>query len=80
MYCDGSVSGGKAGCGAVIREYCEEGVYTDVHVSKILGDFSSSTTAELQAIYEGLLVASVKGKDIYVFVDSQECFVLSYQV
>ena len=71
MYCDECVSGDKAGCGAVIREYFEEGVYTDVHVSKRLGDFSSITTAELQAIYEGLLVASVKGKDIYVFVDNQ---------
>jgi len=71
MYCDGSVSGTKAGCGAVIREYFEEGVCIDEHISKRLGDFSSTTTAELQAIYEGLLVASLKGKDIYVFVDSQ---------
>ena len=71
MYCDGSVSGDKAGCGAVIREYFEETVCTDDHLSKRLGDFSSTTTAELQAIYEGLLIASLKGKDIYVFVDSQ---------
>ena len=26
MYCDGCASGGMAGCGAVIREYYEEGV------------------------------------------------------
>ena len=68
MVPDGSVSGAKAECGAVIREYFEEGVCTDEHVSKKLGHFSS---AELQAIYEALLVASLKGKDIYVFVDSQ---------
>ena len=40
-------------------------------MSKRLGDFSSTTTAELLAIYEGLLVASLKGKGNYVFVESQ---------
>lgn len=75
-YCDGSVSGTKARCGAVIREYFEEGVYIDEHVCKRIADYSSTTTAELHAIYEGLLVASLKDKDIYVFVES-ECFIFS---
>ena len=70
-YCDDSVSGAKAEWGAVIREYFEEGVCADEHGSKRLGDFSSTTTTELQAIYEGLLAASLRGKDICVFVDSQ---------
>ena len=68
MYCDG-----KAGCGAVIREFFEEGLCTDEHLSKRRGgNFSSSTSdAELQAIYEGLLIACLKCQDIDVFVDSQ---------
>ena len=67
VYCNGSVNGAKGGCGTVIREYFEEGVCIDEHVSKRLGDFSSTTTAELQAIYEGLLVASIKAK-IFIYL------------
>lgn len=72
MYCDGSVSGAKVGCGAVIREYVEQGEpCIDEHISKRLGNFSSTTTAKLQAIYEGSLVAYLKDKDIYEFADTQ---------
>lgn len=53
-----------AGCGVVIKEYFEEGVCADEHMSKRNGNFSSSTTAELQAIYQGLQVAVQKSKDV----------------
>ena len=71
IYCDGSVNGG---CGAVIREYFEEGVYTDEHVSKKLGHFFVHHNCRTSSYIEGLLVTSLKGKDIYVFVDSQSAF------
>ena len=71
MYCDGSVVGNKVGCGVVIREFFEDDVYTDDFISKRVEDNSSSTAAELHAILEGLKVAALKLKNLFVFVDSQ---------
>ncbi|XP_066959236.1 uncharacterized protein [Macrobrachium rosenbergii] len=70
-YCDGSVTGSRAGLGVVIREYFEFGISTEERISKRIGDHSSSTTAELFAIYECLKFGINKGKSIIGFVDSQ---------
>ena len=71
IYCDGSVNGVRAGCGAVIREYFDKGISTDDTLSKRVEDKSSSTTTELNAIYEGLKMVSYKKKDVFIFSDSQ---------
>ncbi|XP_066952515.1 uncharacterized protein [Macrobrachium rosenbergii] len=71
IYCDGSVSGVRVGCGIVIREYFLDGISIDEIISKRVEDNCSSTTAELIAMYEGLNAVVDKRKDIYVFSDSQ---------
>ncbi|XP_068245305.1 uncharacterized protein [Palaemon carinicauda] len=70
-YCDGSVTGCRAGLGVVIREFFEFGYSTEERISKRIGDHSSSTTAELFAIYECLKFGIDKEKSILCFVDSQ---------
>ncbi|XP_068212642.1 uncharacterized protein [Palaemon carinicauda] len=70
-YCDGSVTGCRAGLGVVIREFFEFGYSTEERISKRIGDHSSSTTAELFAIYECLKFGIHKEKSIICFVDSQ---------
>ena len=71
MYCDGSVSNGRVGCGIVIREYFEE-VTIDEHLSMRVGDNLSSTGAELYAIYLGLRESYQKFKDTY-FCGQSKC-------
>lgn len=71
IFCDGSVNGGRVGCGIVIREYFLDGISVDEMISKRIEDNCSTTTAELIAIYEGLNVVANKRKDIYIFSDSQ---------
>ncbi|XP_068204845.1 uncharacterized protein [Palaemon carinicauda] len=70
-HCDGSVTGCRAGLGVVIREFFEFGYSTEERISKRIGDHSSSTTAELFAIYECLKFGIHKEKSIICFVDSQ---------
>lgn len=71
IYCDGSVNENKVGCGAIIREYNENSIYSDHMISKRIEDHASIMTAELIAIQEGLNYATVKKKPIFVFSDSQ---------
>ena len=71
MYCDGSVTKNRAGCGIVIREFFEYGISVEEKISKRIDSRCSSTTAELYAIYVGLQHAFVKKKTVFAFVDSQ---------
>ena len=71
IYCDGSVSGIRAGCGVVIREYFEEGMYNDSMISMRIEDKASITTAELHAMHEGLKRVVNKRKDVFILSDSQ---------
>ena len=71
MYCDGSVSGNKAGCGVIIREFFEFGISVEERLCKRISDRSSCITAELYAIYMGLNYAVEKKKTIFGFVDCQ---------
>ena len=71
VYCDGSVTGEHAGCGVVIREFFEYGISTETRITRRISDNSSSTTAELYAIFEGLDYCWQKKKSVFFFVDSQ---------
>ena len=71
VYCDGSIIENHAGCGIVIREFFEYGISTETRITRRISDNSSSTTAELYAIFEGLGYCLQKKKSVYFFVDSQ---------
>ncbi|XP_066959103.1 uncharacterized protein [Macrobrachium rosenbergii] len=71
VYCDGSFIENRAGCGIVIRECFEYGISTETRIARRISDYSSSTTAELYAIFEGLEYCVQKRKSVFFFVDSQ---------
>ena len=76
----GSVNGERVGCGVVVREFFCEDTYDETLVMKRISDGSSSTSAELYAIYEGLKVVANKEKNVFIFVDSQSAlFALNSQ-
>ena len=69
MFCDGSVTGNRAGSGVVIREFFEYGISVEERISKRIADKSLGFTAELYAIYVGLNYALAKKKRMFGFND-----------
>ncbi|XP_063865392.1 uncharacterized protein LOC135103279 [Scylla paramamosain] len=70
VYCDGSVSSSRSGCGLFIRDYISAIHYTDTEVSRRLPAHMSSTRAELYVVLEALRIVAPLSKDVF-FVDSK---------
>lgn len=70
-YCDGSVNdNGRAGCGALVRDYTGNTVREHEYGLR-LSDHISTTLAELQAMILGLSKVVTCNKDVNMFVDSR---------